>query len=139
VNLSSHEYVQPRVLLDRRDHADRHPHQHRDEHGEQRELERGREAREELGGDRPAGDYGVAQVAPERVGKEDTVLDDAGLVEPHVRPHLLDLRLGRLLPEEQLRRVAGDGAHHEEHHDGDPEQHRDDLEEPAPDVLRQGL
>jgi hypothetical protein len=50
---------------------------------------------------------------------------------------LLDLRLGRLLPEENLRRVARDGTHHEEHHDGHPEQHRDDLQDPAPDVLSQ--
>ena len=94
---------------------------------------------EQLGGDRPPADYGVAQVSSQGVGEEDPVLHDDGLVEPHALPDLLDLLLGRLLPEQQLRRVAGDRPHHEEHHDGHPEQHGDDLQDPAPDVLSQSL
>ena len=57
-----------------------------------------------------------------------------GLSSPMFSRTCCDLLLGRLLPQEHLRRVARDGAHHEEHHDGHPEQHRDDLQDPAPDV-----
>ena len=72
-----------------------------------------------------------------RVGEEEPVLDEDGLVEAHVLPDLRDLRLGRLLAEEQLGRVPGDRPHHEEHHDRYPEKYGDDLEYPAPDELYQ--
>ena len=48
--------------------------------------------------------------------------------------HLL---LGSGLPQHDLRGISGDGPHHAEHDDGDPEQNRDDLEDPASYVLSQ--
>ena len=71
--------------------------------------------------------------------EEEPVLDEDRLVETHVLPDLLDLLLGGLLAQHDLGRVSGDGAHHEEHDDGHPEQHRNDLQDPASGVLNQGL
>src|SRR3712207_2845596 len=131
------DLVEDGVLLDRRDHADRHPHQDRDEHGEGRELERGREAHEELRRHRTPRYDGGAKVPLDRVLEEEPVLDDDGFVQPHALPQLLYPLLGRQLAEEYLGRIAGDGPHHEEDHDGHPDQDRDDLQYPASDVLRQ--
>src|SRR5215217_3442265 len=131
--------VEQRVLPDGRDYAYRNPHENGDEHRERREFEGGWQPHHKLGSHRPAGDYGVAQVAPDRVLEEEPVLDEDGLVETHVLPDLLDLLLGGLLAQHDLGRVSGDGAHHEEHDDRHPEQYRDDLQDPASDVLRQSL
>ena len=51
---------------------------------------------------------------------------------------LLHLFLRRLLAQNYLRRVTRYGPHHKEHDDGHPEQHRDYLQYPAPDILGQG-
>src|SRR5215208_2409106 len=131
--------VEQRVLPDSRDHPYGDPDEHGDEHRERHELEGGGQPHPQLGSHRPAGDYGVAQVAPDSVLEEESILDQDGLVETHVLPNLLDLLLGGLLAQHYLGRVSGDGAHHEEHDYGHPEQHRDDLQYPASYVLRQGL
>src|SRR5215212_2165177 len=131
--------VERRVLPDGRDHPDGNPHEDGHEHRERRELESGGQPHQKLRGHRASGDYGVAQIAPECVLEEEPVLDEDGLVEAHALPYLLDLRLGGLLAEHYLGRIAGDGADHEEHDYGHPEQHRDDLQYPASYVLRQGL
>jgi hypothetical protein len=83
--------------------------------------------------------YGVAQVAPEGVLEEESVLDDYGLVETHVLPELLNPGLGGLLTQHYLGWVSGDGSHHEEYDYRHPEQHRDDLQDSASGVLRQSL
>ena len=120
----------------RRQHPHRDAGGQRDGHRHERELERHRVAARQLVADRQSGDEGMAEVAPEHVAQPERVLGDEGPVEVQ----RLDQRLARLLvlaggdPEEDGHEVPGDQVDQHEGDHRDPEQCRDQQEQPLGEV-----
>jgi len=66
------------------------------------------------------------------------VLHVERLGQPELSPQPLEVLLGRLRAQHDLRGVAGGEVQHEEDHHGDAEQHGDEEEEPPREVAPHG-
>src|SRR5262249_36312476 len=76
------DVIDPAVLLERRDRAQRDRDQNRDYGCEERDLKRDRQARSDLLGDRLARPHGDAEIEPGETPDEVEELDDHRLIEP---------------------------------------------------------
>ena len=135
-----HRVVDPGVLLERRDHAERdreHGRHDRRHHGE---LEREREPQLDLLGDRRSGPHRDAEVEVRESPHPARELLPDGLVEAELRALDLQHLLRRELPlrdEADVDDVARDDAQQQEDQHRDPDQGRDHQQEALDDVLRQ--
>ena len=105
----------------------------REHQRDDRELDGARHPLQELGGHRSPGARGVAEVQPDRTAQELQVLEPDRLVETEQFVVLLDGLRGGALAEGGLRGPAGQRAQPREEQHRQPEEDRDQLEEPPGD------
>ena len=128
--------VEQRVLLGRRNDPRRQPDRQRDDgrggSQQQRVAESLQHERQDLG---PLL-QGVLEVAVQHPPEPPQILEVDRLVQTERLPQVGDVFWSRVQSEQRLGDVAGNQLHQEENDDGDPEQNRDQQEQPAKDVGR---
>jgi hypothetical protein len=132
--------VQPRVLLQRRNHAQRDADHDREQQRDAHELQGGRQARADHLGHRFAALEGKAEVALQQLAEPACVLLVDRQVQAKLAAPQLDQVFGlrRLGRDHRLHRVAGHLRGDEEHDHRDPEQDRDADQQAAQKVGEHG-
>ena len=133
-----HPVVDPGVLLDRGDDAERQRQDYGNRGRHDRELQGELEAHLDLVDDRLAGPHRLAQVTGEVAADEAYELFVQRVVQPEVGPAEIDLVLRHVQPrarETDLADVAGEHPQQEEDEKRRPDQGRDHEQQALQDVL----
>ena len=135
---AAHHVVDPGVLLDRRDGAERNGDQDRRQRRHDGDLQRELEAQPDLLDDRPPGPHRLAEIERGQALDEDsgTARSSAGRVPISARQFVENRRIDAAAAARQPQNadVAGDQAHQQEDEHGRPEQRRDHQQQPLDDI-----